>query len=77
MVKDQCGWSQEESSSRKKVVPVNDVIDVNAEVEREQKRKRKMSLFTVNVMTSNLTTRMGQMKELKEDFDFLDRMRGH
>jgi hypothetical protein len=63
------------AGAKKKVVPVNDVIDVNAEVEREQKRKRKMSLFTANVMTSNLTIHMGQMKELKEEFDFLDRMR--
>jgi hypothetical protein len=63
------------AGAEKKLVPVNDVIDVNAEVGREQKRKRKTSLFTANVMTSNLTIRMGQMKELKEEFNFLDRMR--
>jgi hypothetical protein len=40
-----------------------------------KKRKRKTSLFTAHVMTSNLTIRMGQMKELKVEFDFLDRMR--
>jgi hypothetical protein len=62
------------AGAKKKVVPVNDVIDVDAEVEREQKRKKKTSFFTANVMTSNLTIRMGQMTELK-DFDFLDRMR--
>jgi hypothetical protein len=57
------------------VRPAEEVIDVDAEEEREQKRIRKNTMLVANVMTSNLTIRMGQMKELKEGWDFLDRMR--
>lgn len=58
-------------------VPVSNkvVIDVDADEERDQKRMRKASLFAANVMTSNLTIRMGKMQELKEGLNFLDRVR--
>jgi hypothetical protein len=72
-----CMEKKKMSGTKKLGVPANEVlvIDVDAEEEKEHKKKRKTSLFAANVMTSNLTIRMGQMQELKEALNFLDRMR--
>ncbi|KAI2514371.1 hypothetical protein MHU86_264 [Fragilaria crotonensis] len=72
-----CMEMKKMSGTKKLGVPANEVlvIDVDAEEEKEHKKKRKTSLFAANVMTSNLTIRMGQMQELKEALNFLDRMR--
>jgi thymidine phosphorylase len=51
------------------------VIDVDAEAEKEQKKKRKNATVVTGRMNTNLTIRMGQMHELKESMDFLERMR--
>jgi hypothetical protein len=61
-----------ESDSIPKVV----VVDVDAESEKAQTIIRKKASVTMHIMNSNLTIRMGQMQELKESMNFLDRMRG-
>ena len=52
-----------------------EVIDIHADEEKEQKKKRKDASVATAVMNTNLTIRMGQMQELKESMNFLDRMR--
>ena len=51
------------------------VIDVDAEAEKEQKKKRKEATVATGRMNTNLAIRMGQMQELKESMNFLERMR--
>ena len=51
------------------------VIDVDAETEKRQKNKRKEASVATAVMNTNLTIRMGQMQELNESLNFLDRIR--
>ena len=52
-----------------------EVIDINAEEEKQQKKKRKDASVASAVMNSNLSIQMGQMQELKESMNFLDRVR--
>jgi thymidine phosphorylase len=51
------------------------VIDVDAEAEKEQKKKRKEATVATGRMNTNLAIHMGQMQELKESMNFLERMR--
>jgi hypothetical protein len=52
-----------------------EVIDIYADKEKEKKKKRKEASVATSVMNTNLTIRMGQMQELKESMNVLDRMR--
>ena len=52
---------------------VSSIIDVSSS--KRKKDERKDASVATALMNTNLTIRMGQMQELKESMDFLDRMR--
>lgn len=54
---------------------LSSIIDVDTELEKRQKNKRKDTSVATALMTTNLTIRMAQMQELNLSLNFLDRMR--
>ena len=54
---------------------MSSVIDVDAESNQREKNKRKEATVATTVMSTNLNIRMGQMQQLKESMDFLDRFK--
>ena len=54
---------------------LSSIINVDSELEKREKNKRKDTSVATALMTTNLTIRMAQMQELNLSLIFLDRMR--